>query len=173
MIIEPLSFNLKLHAREKESCSNCNGICVKNGLRYTQFGSVQRFRCKTCGSTHSNSHFKRKYPNVIKVYAIELYKEGASLADAQKAIKEKLNVSLSRTIILRWLIEAEVPRRHPKPKTKFEKKESKDRIEFLNATKLKLLVSIKVVFEDNIITEFIETSSLIQEPFILEEKVNK
>lgn len=160
MQVEPLSFNLDPFTHAKESCPKCSGLCVKYGLRYTQFGSVQRFRCKTCGSTHSNSHFKRTYPNVIKVYAIELYKEGASLAEAQSSIKEKLNISLSRTIILNWLKEAKISRRQPKPKTQLEKKDSKERIALLNE-KLKLIVSIKMVFEDKIITEFIESSPLI------------
>lgn len=139
-----------------ECCPTCGNKCVKSGKRYNKFGSVQKYRCTACGTTHSDGNDKRVYPDVIRQYGIELYKNGQSLAEAAQSIEDNLNVKLARQTILKWLQKEEIPRRKPKPRTKKEKTEIVEK----SFIEIKISVQLVLVNTQTMIAEHIETYQL-------------
>jgi len=162
--VDPLLFKIPIKdipSEHKEKCPKCDGLCVKAGKRYTRFGPTQRFRCKTCGTSHSTG--SGQYPQVIVEYAKELYKSGLSLRGAAKKIEKDLSVVLTHQTVLKWLEKANIPRRQPKPRTKKEKKEIQETF----VSPLQLLINIQVRFTPTheesaslIVTEFTDVMSI-------------
>lgn len=158
--VDPLPFKIPIKdipSEHKEKCPTCGGLCVKAGKRYTNSGVVQRFCCKTCGTSHSTG--TGHYPRVIKEYAKDLYKSGLSLREVAKKIEENLSVVLTHQAVLRWLEKADIPRRKPKPRTQKEKR----KIYKVFSSPLQLLINIQIRFNPThddstpfIVTEFID-----------------
>jgi len=154
--VESLPFILKEipPPPEMKKCPLCGNPSVKNGTRKLKFGASQRFLCKTCGSAFSPGN-KRVYPIVIRRYAIELYKNGASLADAVNKIEEITSIKLSRQCIRNWLKQEGIPRRIQKKRTKIEKAETK-----ITNPPIFLQITVRLLMEDLIVSEWIEQSPI-------------
>jgi transposase-like protein len=155
--VESLSFILKEIPTppEMKKCPLCGNDSVKHGTRKLKFGTSQRFRCKTCGTGFTPDN-KRVYPIVVRRYAIELYKNGASLADAVNKIEEITSVKLTRQCILKWLKQEGIPRRIQKKRTNVEKAEIK-----IIEPPILLQVTVRILMEDLIISEWVEKTPII------------
>jgi transposase-like protein len=136
-------------------CPICGNSSWRQGKRKLKYGTSQKYLCKTCGAVFSLGN-KRVYPAVVRRYAIELYKNGASLANAADKIEEVTSIKLSRQCIRSWLKQEGIPRRIQKKRTNIEKTEIK-RIE----PKILLQVTVRVLMEDLIISEWVEQNPII------------
>jgi transposase-like protein len=95
-IIEPIGYN---------ACPICKSEnIVKHGLRKTNYGSIQRYICKSCGHWFVfNLGFEkmRATPQVI-TSAMQLYFSGESLRNTARSLR-MIGVEVSPRTILRWI----------------------------------------------------------------------
>jgi transposase-like protein len=94
-----------LHDNKPESCPKCGeSHIVKSGKHYCQKGIVQRYECKTCGTTFSNDgYFRGKHPLSLLQYANAIYENGLSLRQVQAKIKKTFGIQVTHVAIQKWL----------------------------------------------------------------------
>ncbi|MGD6809896.1 MAG: SWIM zinc finger family protein [Candidatus Bathyarchaeia archaeon] len=86
-------------------CQYCHSDqIVKNAIRHNQNGSIQRYKCKTCGKRFSiNLGFQKlKATPQIVTSAMQLYFTGESYRNVQKFLKLQ-GINVDHSTILRWV----------------------------------------------------------------------
>jgi transposase-like protein len=117
---------LKTLDSQPEHCPRCKGLdLVKSGKHYDLKGIVQRYLCKTCGTTFCNDgYFRGRHQLSLLQYAVAQYQNGLSYEQIQAQIKDNFGIKISRTTIGEWL-------RHlgfkPRPKNSGDQKHKKNR----------------------------------------------
>lgn len=77
---------------------------MKSGKHQCQKGVVQRWRCKTCGTTFSNDgYFRGKHPIALVQYATALYQNGCSYEKVVDELVKRFGQKVSRTTIGKWM----------------------------------------------------------------------
>lgn len=89
----------------KKSCPRCSSTDItKGGKHYFLKGVVQRYRCKTCGTSFSNDgYYKGKHALSLVQYAGVLYREGLSYEKIQAKLKKEFGIYISRKTVGDWL----------------------------------------------------------------------
>ncbi len=87
-------------------CPNCNNdeSVVKNGIRNTQKGTIQRYYCKECNSSFSDSKASHtEYPERVILYALEQYNRGYPIKTVKKRTGKKYQYSPPVQTIYSWI----------------------------------------------------------------------
>jgi len=88
------------------NCPYCdqNKNVIKAGLRDTQKGSIQRYRCKNCSRYFSDSKQKySQYPLNVIMYTLEQYNRGYPVEIAKKRTGKKYQYSPPVQTIYSWI----------------------------------------------------------------------
>ncbi len=100
-----VSENLVIQPINSLSCVLCgSNQIVKNAKRHNNYGTIQRYMCKTCGKRFSvNIGFEKMKasPQVI-TSAMQLYFTGESLRNVQKFLRLQ-GVNVSHVAIYKWI----------------------------------------------------------------------
>ncbi len=96
---------LETKNEQKKYCPRCKSDqIVKSGKHYVSKGIVQRYRCKTCGTSFSNDgYYRGKHPISLVQYAAVLYREGYSYEKVQSRLKAEFKQEVSCTTIGAWM----------------------------------------------------------------------
>ena len=96
---------LMLHDNKPLTCPRCGKTnIVKSGKHYCQKGIVQRYACKTCGTTFCNDgYFRGKHPIALVQYAAVLYQDGYSYEKVVDELAKRFGQKVSRTTIGEWM----------------------------------------------------------------------
>ena len=87
-------------------CPNCNSDehVIKAGLRETQKGTIQRYRCGSCGKYFSDSKQKYShYPVRVILYALQQYNKGYPVKTVKKQTGKKYHRSPPVQTIYSWI----------------------------------------------------------------------
>ena len=87
-------------------CLECNTDepVVKNGVRNTQKGTIQRYYCKRCDTSFSDSKSPHtKYPGRVILYALEQYNRGYPIKTVKKRTGKKYQYSPPVQTIYSWV----------------------------------------------------------------------
>ena len=77
---------------------------IKNGLRETKKGTIQRYYCKSCGTSFCNSRAPRtEYPENVILYTLEQYNKGYPVKLAKKRTSKKYQYSPPLSTIYTWI----------------------------------------------------------------------
>ena len=88
------------------NCPYCdqNKNVIKAGLRDTQKGSIQRYRCKNCSRYFSDSKQKySRYPLGVIMYSLEQYNRGYPVTTVKKLTGKKYQYSPPVQTIYAWV----------------------------------------------------------------------
>jgi putative transposase len=100
-----VSENLVIQPLNSLSCTFCGSNQIsKNGKRHNQYGTIQRYLCKTCGKRFSvNVGFEKMKasPQVI-TSAMQLYFTGESFRNVQKFLRLQ-GVKVSHVAVYKWI----------------------------------------------------------------------
>ncbi|MBS3781877.1 MAG: IS1 family transposase [Candidatus Thermoplasmatota archaeon] len=70
---------------------------IKNGLRETKKGTIQRYYCKSCGNSFSDSKSPRtEYPENVILYTLEQYNRGYPAKVAKKRTGKNTSTRLHK-----------------------------------------------------------------------------
>ncbi|MFW6040659.1 MAG: hypothetical protein ACOC85_02370 [Thermoplasmatota archaeon] len=84
-------------------CSTAEGV-IKNGIRNTQKGPIQRYYCKNCKISFSGSKNPHtKYPQNVILYTLEQYNKGYPIKIAKKRTGRKYQYSPPISTIYSWI----------------------------------------------------------------------
>jgi len=89
-----------------ELICNCGSMSIiKDGIRKNKSGTIQRFRCKSCGKEWSDNlgFANNKVNSKIITMAIDLYFKGVSLRKIKEHIVMFYGVKVSHVAILGWI----------------------------------------------------------------------
>jgi transposase-like protein len=87
-------------------CPKCkSNVVVKSGSRKTEFGSVQRFECKSCEFRFvvDKGFSRMKHDPALITLTLDLYFKGLSNRKIQDHIVQFHKLKISHTTILRWI----------------------------------------------------------------------
>ncbi|MFP4001870.1 MAG: hypothetical protein ACLFU5_08230 [Thermoplasmata archaeon] len=87
-------------------CPDCrtDESVVKNGIRNTQKGRIQRYYCKKCDTSFSDSKASHtEYPERVILYAIEQYNRGYPIKIVKKRTGKKYQYSPPVQTIYSWI----------------------------------------------------------------------
>lgn len=87
-------------------CPDCkiDENVIKNGLRSTKKGKIQRYYCKDCRISFSDSSApKTEYPENVILYTLELYNRGYPVKEAKKLTGKRYQYSPPRSTIYTWI----------------------------------------------------------------------
>ena len=89
----------------KRSCPRCSSTdIVKGGKHYLAKGTVQRYQCKSCGTSFSNDgYYRGKHALSLVQYVGVLYREGLSYEKIQAKLKKEFGIYISRKTVGDWL----------------------------------------------------------------------
>jgi transposase-like protein len=95
---------------EKLCCPRCSSDQItKAGKHYDLKGTVQRHKCKVCGTSFSNDgYFHGRYALALLQYASVLYQNGRSCEKIAHKITEEFHQKVSGPTIWRWINKLEV-----------------------------------------------------------------
>jgi hypothetical protein len=124
-------------------CPRCHSAeIVKSGKHHCQKGVVQRYKCNKCGTSFSNDgYFRGKHQMNMVQYACSLYQNGLSLEKVQKALKDNLGETVSRTTLSQWLAMLKIPCR-PRNSGNQKQKTSRTHVEVGFVTTIRLADSM-------------------------------
>jgi transposase-like protein/DNA-directed RNA polymerase subunit M/transcription elongation factor TFIIS len=91
---------------QQVSCPKCKSeIVVKSGIRKTDFGTVQRFECKSCGLRFvvDKGFSRMKHDPTLITLTLDLYFKGLSNRKIQDHIVQFHKLKIAHTTILRWI----------------------------------------------------------------------
>jgi putative transposase len=102
---QQVSENLVIQPLNSLSCTFCGSNQIsRNGKRHNQYGTIQRYVCKTCGKRFSvNIGFEKMKasPQVI-TSAMQLYFTGESFRNVQKFLRLQ-GVKVSHVAVYKWI----------------------------------------------------------------------
>ena len=108
-LAEPVMLYSLRYWRFRDQIMNCpycdqNKNVIKAGLRDTQKGSIQRYRCKNCSRYFSDSKQKySQYPLNVIMYTLEQYNRGYPVEIAKKRTGKKYQYSPPVQTIYSWI----------------------------------------------------------------------
>jgi len=90
---------------EKLCCPRCSSDQImKAGKHYDLKGTVQRYKCKVCGTSFSNDgYFRGQHPLELLQYASVLYQNGCSCDKIVDKIEKQFHQKVSPPTIWRWM----------------------------------------------------------------------
>ncbi len=93
-------------------CPLCNSSSInKSGKRYNLHNITQKYKCKRCGTSFTNSgYFRSRFPLEVRQHVITLYAQGLSLRKIQEEL-ERIGIFVSHVAIDRWLQKMNIERR--------------------------------------------------------------
>ncbi len=84
-------------------CKNDENV-IKNGLRSTKKGKIQRYYCKDCKITFSDSSApKTEYPENVILFTLQQYNRGYPVKLAKKRTGKKYQYSPPLSTIYTWI----------------------------------------------------------------------
>ena len=89
-----------------KKCPDCKTEkdVIKNGLRETTKGTIQRYYCKSCGTSFSDSKTPRtEYPENVILYTLQQYNRGYPVKLAKKRTGRKYQYSPPLSTIYTWI----------------------------------------------------------------------
>ena len=89
-----------------KACPNCKGESkvIKNGLRSTKKGAIQRYYCKDCETSFTDSGTPRtEYPENVILYTLQQYNKGYPVKMAKKQTGKKYQYSPPMSTIYSWI----------------------------------------------------------------------
>ncbi len=89
-----------------KNCPNCNSTenVVKDGVRDTKLGEIQKYYCKECGKHFSEKKISHtQYPPKVIFYALEQYNRGYSVPKAKTRTGKKYHTSPPTRTIYSWI----------------------------------------------------------------------
>lgn len=89
---------------ECEKCRSDEAV-IKDGIRFNQHSTIQRYRCKNCNHRFIVNHgFEKSKANPKAVTAaLDLYFKGVSLRKISDHIKQFYDIKVSAVSILKWI----------------------------------------------------------------------
>ena len=85
-------------------CPYCQGKLVKRGKRKKKYETIQLYYCKNCKKKITPLITKNKtYPLRIIMDSLTLYNRLNTLRDVADKITEKYGITITPSIILKWL----------------------------------------------------------------------
>lgn len=97
-----------------KTCPICGGASTKCGKNKRKFETVQRYRCKVCGTSFKDGgsgYFKGKHSIATVSLAISLYTSGLSMAKVVDKLRSDYDVTVTETTVLEWLRRSNVSSR--------------------------------------------------------------
>ena len=88
-------------------CPECESKnVIKKGQRKTQYGIKQRYLCKDCRKTFTDSTIRHKiYPPHVIFNAINYHNTGHNVREVSKQVNKKFKVRTSKSIVHTWIHE--------------------------------------------------------------------
>ena len=87
-------------------CPDCRTekAVIKNGLRSTKKGKIQRYYCKDCKISFSDSRApKTEYPENVILYTLQQYNKGYPVNEAKKLTGKRYQYSPPRSTVYTWI----------------------------------------------------------------------
>ncbi|MFO7991378.1 MAG: hypothetical protein R6U61_03670 [Thermoplasmata archaeon] len=89
-----------------KNCPNCKSKdhVIKNGIRSTKKGSIQRYYCKHCALSFTGSNSPRtEYPENVILYTLQQYNKGYPVKMVKKQTGKKYQYSPPTSTIYSWI----------------------------------------------------------------------
>ena len=89
-----------------KKCPDCKKekCVIKNGLRSTKKGNIQRYYCTECNLSFSGSGVhKTEYPENVILYTLEMYNRGYPVSEVKKLTGKRYRYSPPRSTIYTWI----------------------------------------------------------------------